>query len=108
MSDQLASLVQDLGGQILTGLKNDLGNTWNELSHEDLDKFEFCAKRMAELSLKKLAGQDVAEDIAWIEFRLASLTHLKANKVKAAFWATTEKVISVATSGLLGAIKLAV
>lgn len=82
--------------KILEELQKELGDAWNNIQQEDKEILEYCAKRMAELSIQRLAGKEVEEDIKNIEVAIGNMMAAEKLLISQKFWVVFHKVIGTA------------
>jgi hypothetical protein len=87
--ERLSSAAQELGQEVIDGLKDDLQDIYDNLTDEEKDVLKRAAKRKMRLKLDALRGEDVADDEAFVdatisEFQVAG-NIAAATAVKLAF-----------------------
>jgi hypothetical protein len=98
-------LIHDVSVRILTGVRDRLGDAWDELDGADRERIVLCAADAAELQLRALAlPQGSQEQLrllrekAQIHAQLANLTAAGAVKVAAIFWDAVRGVVNGAVA----------
>ena len=94
MSIDINSVLKDLGTQILSEAKTNLGDLVKNLDPNDLKIIENAALRKAELLVAGMLGQDVTYDTMVIEETVALLADKSAAIVSATLKKTFLQVVS--------------
>jgi hypothetical protein len=99
----VGDLAKNIGVTILDQTQGELSDLWKDMQAQDKAKIQECSTRIAELTFIGLSGKDVTEDISWVKFRLASIVHLEANRVREAFLKAVQNALGTTFKIILGA-----
>lgn len=92
--------VEDLAHSIMSGVKNDLKDVWNEIKAEDRELIEIIARDAAGLKLDALAGRDISREWVHIKSQFSSLQASYQAKVTETFLSVLKKVAMRLTESL--------
>lgn len=79
-------LIKEFGDQALANIQVDMGERWNLLTDAQRSSTERSMKRLIELDLKQRAGEDVAEDLAFVKATVNEIKLASEIAVSDIFW----------------------
>lgn len=99
MAKQTASITAAaLGKRILQQLKDLLAGEWASVNATDRRLLAAVAKGAAAVAVRKLKGEDTADDERQIAAQLANLADATAERVRRDFWKAADIVIGGAAA----------
>jgi len=92
-------LLNKLGQQVLSNMKDLLKDAWDGFSPEEKQLVADCARDAGLLAVRQMAGEDVAAEQRQVNAQLANLRSVGASRVKDALWGVLE--VALKTAGAL-------
>lgn len=105
MMSELKELAEKVGTQFLATAKSKLEGAWDELEQQGRDALEACARDRARLMVKALGGEDVSNEIGFVDATIANWTWVGAEKARKALVEAAEEVAEIVGSLLGAAVK---
>jgi len=103
LAGSLEDLAKELGEKVLDQVKDDFGSAWDSVKDEVKDILSDVAKDAGRLAVKKMKGDDVAEEEKHIHAQLLNLKVAGEILAVRTFWESFGKVMTV-IGGALGTI----
>lgn len=103
LTGSLEDLAKDLGKKVLDQVKDDFGSAWDSVKDEVKDILADVAKDAGRLAVKKMKGDDIAEEEKHIHAQLLNLKVAGEILAVRTFWESFSKVMGV-IGGALGTI----
>lgn len=96
----LEDLAKDLGQKVLDQVKDDFGDAWDDVRDEVKDVLQDVAKDAGRLAVKRMKGEDTAEEEKHIHAQLLNLKVAGEILAVRTFWQSFAKVMEMIGSGL--------
>ena len=100
LTGSLEDLAKDLGKKVLDQVKEDFGDAWDSVKDEVKDVLQDVAKDAGRLAVKRMKGDDTAEEEKHIHAQLLNLKVAGEILAVRTFWQSFAKVMELIGSGL--------